>query len=366
MPGLDVTAAIKYNKKKAEKLWKQADLPWPLSFNVPPVGFFIAVDSQAFVTVVAMFQGMNGLLPDGHLGPATLAVMKSTPSLVTESEASHDFEGPTEADDGEDEEENKNSLAFGADQEVIAPARTGVSNCLIINGKSVKLPEAMLRLGITASNYIDDGEKHFSQNRSRTRVTRFVIHESVTMSAAQTNRVLDAKRRGSGRKGKNRGKGWDYGIHLNLGPDGHISCHADLVLERLVQANQLNDDSFGIEVVNPYNPKFGRGPFTETIPGPWWCWKPKNGKKVYCLPTPAQMRAMYPLCKFLCEKISSLPFEFPTADLDRKHGRIDGWRDGKKPGPGIVAHRDFASHADGRYMLEHCIEMDKKPLHERG
>ena len=356
MQGLDITGAIKYNLGKAGKLWRQEDLPWPLSFNVMNK-FFIDVDSQMFVTVVAMFQNIHGLLPDGKLGPATYALMRSTPAIVFESVESHDFEGEQAGDDGEIEDDGERSIAIPPDREVIAPARTGVSNCLIIRSKKVMLPQEMLDLGITASNYLDDGEKHFDQHRKRGSVTHFVIHESVTMSAAQTNRVLDAKRRKSAKKGKNRGKGWDYGIHLNLAPDGHISCHADLVEHRLVQANQLNNESFGIEVVNPYNPKFGRGPFTEVIPGPWWCWKPQNGKKVYTLPTPAQMRAIYPLCKFLAEVVPGLPFEFPTADLNAKKGRIKDWRKGAKPDPGIVAHRDFASHADGRYLLEHVIEM---------
>jgi len=364
MPGLDITGAIKYNKAKAGRLWQQKDLPWPLSFGMMG-GFLIGVDTSTFVTVVAMFQNMNGLLPDGKLGAATWALMKATPAIIPESAIAHDFEGDEAGDDGEIEEVRERDVAFPAERESFEPARVGVSNSLVIDGKSVKLPESMLRLGITASNYIDDGEKHFEQHRKRKRITHFVIHESVTMSAAQTNRVLDAKRRKSAKKGKAGGKGWDYGIHLNLAPDGHISCHADIVQHRLVQASQLNGSSAGIEVVNPYNPKFGRGPFTEVIPGPWWCWRPKNGKKVYTPPTPAQMRAMFPLCRFLCDTIPSLPFEFPTEGLNARKGRIDGWREGKKPGPGIVAHRDFDSHADGRYLLEHIIELSKKPLHEQ-
>lgn len=356
MQGLDIVGAIKYNLKKSGKLWRQEDLPWPLSLGVIN-RFFINVNSPMFVTVVAMFQSQHGLLGDGKLGPATYALMRSTLKPASESDVAHDFETQEIGDDGEVEDERKNDAAFFPEKENFSPARVGVSNCLIIRSKRVELSPELLALGITASNYLDDGEKHFDQHRKRGRVSHFVIHESVTMSAAQTNRVLDAKRRKSGKRGKNRGKGWDYGIHLNLAPDGHISCHADLLEHRLVQANQLNQESFGIEVVNPYNPKFGRGPFTEVIPGPWWCWRPKNGKRLYTLPTAAQMRAIYPLCKFLAEVVPGLPFEFPTADLGPKNKRIKGWDKGAKPAPGIVAHRDFASHADGRYLLEHVIKM---------
>lgn len=350
MSNIDINKAIEYNKKKLGNLWWQEDLPVPLPLRLFG-NFLIPVDSQMFAMVVAMYQNAHGLLPDGMLGPSTYAVMKSVEPATQENEVAHDFE---------DDEEHGNEVAFPEEIETFAPARTGVSNCLIIDGKSIALSQELIDLGITASNYWDDDEKRFDQYRKRSEVTHFVIHESVTMSASQTNRVLDIKRKRSAAKGQNRGKGYDYGIHLNLCPDGHITCHADLVRHRLVQANQLNDDSIGIEVVNPYNPKFAKPPFTETIDAPWWCWKPRNGKKVYTLPTPAQMRAIWPLCKFLCDVIPTLPLAFPTQHLGRRNTRIENWRNGAKPGPGIVAHRDFASHADGRYLLEHCIEQNKK------
>ncbi len=354
MQGINLTGAINYNKKKAGKLWNQAELPWPLSMQVPTMGFICKSDSQGFAFVVAAFQQIHGLKPDGYLGPATLAIMKTAKPAAPESEAGHDFEA------------KEGTIAFpkSADQH-FAPARTGVSNRLIIGGKSVHLPDEMTDLGITASNYEDDDEHRFGQYRDRKSVSVFVIHESVTMSAAQTNRILDSKRKKSAAKGNNGGKGWDYGIHLNLCPDGHISCHADLIHHRLVHGNQMNDDSIGLEVVNPYNPGYAASPFTETIKGPWWCWKPKGRERVYTLPTPAQMRAIFPLVKFLSEVIPGLPLEFPTAELNSRNTRIEGWKDGAKTGPGIVCHRDFASHADGRYLLEHCIELNSKPLHER-
>ncbi len=354
MQGIDLSKAMKYNKRKAGKLWDQGDLPWPLSMEFPAIGFVIDYGSESFAYVVAAFQNMHGLLPDGKVGPATFAVMTTSEPAVQESGTPQEFES-------EDEKVTTPSIRTVSTK----AARRGVSNCLIIDDGSVQLPDEMIQLGITASNYRDDDEKQFTQYRERTRVSVFVFHESVTMSAAQTNRILDRKREKSAKAGKKGGKGYDYGIHLNLAPDGHISCHADLVRHRLVHAGQMNSNSIGLEVVNPYNPAYGKSPFDKTIKGPWWCWKPKGRDKVYTLPTPAQMRAFYPLIKFLTETIDTLPMEFPTAELGRRKGRIDGWRDYKKTGSGIVAHRDFSSHSDGRYMLEHCIEMDSKPLHER-
>ncbi len=355
MQGIDLSKAKKYNKRKAGRLWLQRDLPWPLSMEFPAIGFVIDSGSDSFAYVVAAFQKMHGLLPDGKIGPATFAVMATAEPAAPESEIAHDFESGDEKD-----------VAIPAIRTVSTkPTRRGVSNCLIIDDRSVPLPNEMIQLGMTASNYRDDKEHQFTQYRERTRVSVFVLHESVTMSAAQTNRILDRKREKSAKAGRKGGKGYDYGIHLNMAPDGHISCHADLVRHRLVHAGQMNGDSFGLEVVNPYNPAFGKSPFDETIEGPWWCWKPKNREKVYTLPTPAQMRAIYPLVKFLTQTIDTLPMAFPTADLGPRKTRIDDWRKHAKTGPGIVAHRDFASHADGRYMLEHCIKMENKPLHER-
>lgn len=355
MQGIELTKAKKYNKRKAGKLWNQKDLPWPLSMNFPHLGFQIDVASDTFVFVAAAFQKMHGLLPDGQIGPATLAVINTTETIIAESEVGHDFESEDEKD-----------IAIPKIRTVsTSPARPGVSNCVIINGKSIPLPNSMVQMGMTASNYQDDGDHQFTQYRKRTRVTAFVLHESVTMSVPQTNRILDKKRERSARKGQNNGKGYDYGIHLNLAPDGHISCHADLVLHHLVHAGYMNASSFGIEVVNPYNPAFGGAPFNKVIDGPWWCWNPKKGDKVYTLPTPAQMRVIFPLVKFLTEAIDTLPLEFPTAGLNSRNRRIEGWKDGAKTKPGIVAHRDFASHADGRYMLEYCIDQNSKPLHER-
>jgi hypothetical protein len=95
------------------------------------------------------------------------------------------------------------------------------------------------------------------------------------------------------------------------------------------------------------------------IPAPWWCWVPKNAQPLYTLPTPAQLVAIDHLSKFLAASLPDLPMIFPTAELGPSNGRIKDWRKPhrRKPAtPGIVAHRDFASHADGRYLLEHLMK----------
>jgi hypothetical protein len=162
-----------------------------------------------------------------------------------------------------------------------------------------------------------------------------------------------------------------------MAPNGHLSCHGDLVLDRMVHANQLNDTSFGIEIVNPYNPIYvvDRAVWSQTIPREWWTWVPstkgKYGKKIkqmlarrgwekvpqeYVLPTDPQMNAIRLLVPWLCE-IAGVPYRFPTKGLSKKKRQIDGLKKKPKgrPGPGVVAHRDFSSHSDGRYILEDLI-----------
>lgn len=370
MRGIDIPGAQKYNLEiaKGGKLWKQTDLPWPLNLNVsiPIIGsaFLIPIDSIQFALSVATFQAQNGLLPDGKLGPATFAVMSAMDDIAPDGESAHDFdEEPLneEMDPDEDDVDNGRNVSASISikpEKVIGykPARSNVSNCLIIAGESVKLSDELLSLGITASNYLDDDEYQFKNFRKRKAAKHFVLHESVTMSGAQTNRVLDKKRARSAKNGKNGGRGYQYGIHLNLEPNGHITCHADLVFHRLVHANQINNTSVGIEITNPYNPKFGRGPFTNIIEGPWWCWKPANAERLYTLPTAPQLRALLPLCKFIADHINGIPMEFPTRNLDGRRPRIERWDEGASPPPGIVAHRDFSTHADGRYPLEYIIQ----------
>ena len=188
--------------------------------------------------------------------------------------------------------------------------------------------------------------QHFGFRPRKKPLIHFVIHESVSTSVASTNRTLDRKRAKTG---------YDFGIHFNIAPDGCIYQHNDPVTERLVQANYLNDSSAGVEVTTPYNPKFGGAPWTRVIAGPWWCWKPRNAEKVYSVPTRVQLAATMTLCRMMARYCTDLPWEFPTQNLNARKTRIDGWREKVAPGPGIIAHRDFASHADGRYLLEHVI-----------
>jgi len=56
---------------------------------------------------------------------------------------------------------------------------------------------------------------------------------------------------------------------------------------------------------------------------------------------------------WLCA-LTGIPYAFPTAGLNARQRKIPGWdaRPAAVPGPGVVEHASFASHADGRYLLD--------------
>jgi hypothetical protein len=349
-------SAIRHNTESAKKMWGQDDLPLPFCIRTIAKGTFgvdapfcFPAETGEFAAMVAIFQKAHGLRVDGKLGSSTLAAMRSATAARPPGEDGHDF--------GEVKPRLKRKR--------LKP-RIGVSNKLVINGRLVKISDEMISKGIGASNYDDDGEHQFSDFQPRDGVRFVVIHESVTMCVAETNRILKLKKMKSSAAGDNGGKGHDFGTHISIAPDGHIVCHADLVLHRLVHANQMNDESISIQVVNPYNPMFARPPFDRVIPGPWWCWKPEGAPKLYTPPTDAQLLSLSLLVEFLPKQIDSLPLAFPTKNLNAENRRIEGWDQGALPGSGgIVAHRDFTAHSGGRYLLEHCIEQMNKPLHAR-
>ncbi len=310
-----VEDAYLYNRKNAIHFRVMGELlQWPFT-----EGF----ESYRFVWITALFQSEHGLTVDGKLGPDTW-------------KAFH---------------ESKHKAA--AESALVADS---LSNCIIVNGKRVKLPDEALAQGLEASNYLDDGEPRFRRRDRTAALEHFVLHETCGNTAKGCKDTLL-------RKG--------YGVQLILDPTGKLSCHGDLVLDRMVHANQLNNSSFGIEVINPYSPLYARPPFTNAIPREWWTWVPRGEKydilaekrgwssipKKYVTPTDKQMEAARILVPWLCS-VTGVQYRFPTKGLGPGGKRkIDNWnvKPRGKPGPGVVAHRDFASHADGRYMLEDLI-----------
>jgi len=239
------------------------------------------------------------------------------------------------------------------------------SNAIIVGGVAKPIPpDLSLDCGVRCRNFDLDGEWRFSRRRKFRKSPRhIVIHESAGgVDGYATIRSLE--RRG-------------YGVHLVIHSNGNITNHGDLVQDRLVHANQCNSTSIGVEVINPYYGWRRRGPYTRVMPGSWWTHRKRPRPFTYLLPTPEQMRTLLSLVPWLCEVVPSVPYTFPTSHLGPKQRRIRGWRrnrpgDDKKtrgiarrPKSGIVAHRDFASHADGRYILEELIKnqvVDEDPV----
>jgi len=216
------------------------------------------------------------------------------------------------------------------------------SHAVIIHGARVPLPPEVFAVGGSASNYLDDGEPAFRRKPRVWALQHFVLHETCGNTASGCKDTLI-------RKG--------YGVQLILGPEGRLSCHGDLATDVMVHANQVNPTSIGIEVVSPYAPAYARPPFGPTIAAQWWTWIPAGGKALYVLPTPVQLAVLKALVPWLCGQLG-IPCAFPTAGLGRGHAKIKGWdaKPAAVPGPGVVAHRDFAGHADGRYLLEQLME----------
>lgn len=308
----ELRSASRYNSERDGSLWEHAQLPWPLNSTYP--------DEQCFAQLVALFQIDNGLLVDGKLGPNTLSTLRL--KMRTWGSKPH-----KPADDG-----TANA----------PPKRLGASNELIVAGARMSVPTEFQSEGLTVTNFVSDNEHHFEHRRRAAPVEHLVIHESVTRSAAATVYVLEKK---------------GFGVHLIISPDGHVSCHNDLVDEQPIHANQLNSTSIGVEVVNPYATRWMKEPWLATIAAKWWTWVPEGSRRQYVLPTDAQLRSLKFLSLWLTDTIDSLPLRFPSQHLNWRQRKIKGWKKGAKPAPGIVAHQDFASHADGRWPLETLFDL---------
>lgn len=302
----DLTSATSYNQTASSTVWAHAELIFPFTGQDP--------GSKCFAYLTALFQIEHALKVDGKLGPNTWSAMRA---------GIREGRYPMS-----DERDN-------------VPTRRGASNALVVGGKSIKAPDKFREADFGITNFVDDDEVRFEARHRTKNVTHFVIHESVTTSAADTVRVLQSR---------------DLGVHLILAPDGHLSCHNDLVDDQPVHANQLNGTSVGIEVVNPYATKWLVEPWKEVVRARSWTWVPEDSTRQYVLPTPSQKECLELLVPWLTELLNGLPLSFPTKHLGWRQKRIDGWRDGAKLGPGIVAHQDFAAKSDGRWLLEQLIE----------
>ncbi|MDD9944671.1 MAG: N-acetylmuramoyl-L-alanine amidase, partial [Myxococcales bacterium] len=114
---------------------------------------------------------------------------------------------------------------------------TEAVDALIVAGADVAAPA-----GLCVRNYRDPEVTRFAgRDRSGRQVNELILHETVTRSVDSTVKVL-LKRK--------------LGVQLIVGPDGEVTQHGDLAHDRLAHAGGHNGPSVGIEVVNPYYPKY--------------------------------------------------------------------------------------------------------------
>ncbi len=202
------------------------------------------------------------------------------------------------------------------------------NNTIIIAGEELATP-----LGLNLLNFHDPEVASFeSKSRKDRPVTELILHESVTRSVSSTVKVLQ------GRK---------LGVHLMVGPDGHVTQHGDLLSDRFAHAGDHNAPSIGVEIVNPYEPRHLN---KEGLP-----WKrliedaPWAHRDSYVLPTPEQAEAVAKLVGWLTSsKAIGLDIPRTWIGFKKKRMRMGLVKGADKHPPGIYAHHYFA-HADGAW-----------------
>ena len=141
-----------------------------------------------------------------------------------------------------------------------------------------------------------------------------VIHESVTVSRADCERVL--RRRG-------------LGVHVIIDEHAQVWLYDDARASALAHAGKLNTRSIGVELINPYYPDAAAS-------SPLWKDRPVHRERWahkgrYVVPTPEALEALYQLCAQLCAE-HGIPCRVVSS-----------------PEPGILAHAHSPhdSHSDG-------------------
>ena len=137
------------------------------------------------------------------------------------------------------------------------------------------------------------------------------------------------------------------GVHFIVGPDGAVTQHGDLVRDRLAHAGGHNAPSVGIEVVNPYYPKYLKPnlPWSTVIEAPW------AHKKRYVVPTPEQAEATSRLVAWLTSpEAEGLCIPRCWVGLSKETLAMGRVPRSRRRNPGIYAHHYFG-HADGAWLV---------------
>lgn len=144
------------------------------------------------------------------------------------------------------------------------------------------------------------------------------------------------------------------GVHFVIDIEGEVIQHADPVIDAVPHAGSThNPVSIGIEIVNPYYPRYKTSDWPLVIDAKW------AHEKKYVVATLHQVEALYRLLLFLTDKNQDLGLDIPLIfhGFDSKKNefcmnRISWAKFMRKPG--IYAHTAFA-HADGAFPMLYCI-----------
>jgi peptidoglycan hydrolase-like protein with peptidoglycan-binding domain len=215
----------------------------------------------------------------------------------------------------------------------IVPPSGGIAPRVSANSFLVGAVPITSPAGLNVTNYLDPRVHRFRNQRRRARVVNeFVVHETVTRSVADTVQVLIKR---------------DLGVHLIMGPNGEITQHGDLLDDLLWHASQHNPVSVGIEVVNPYYPRFLKAgmPWTQVIRAGW----AHEGR--YVVPTPQQAEAIARLIAWITSSSTQgLSIPRTWAGLSGNTLAMGRGSGADRLKPGIYAHTYF-SHADGAWLV---------------
>ena len=180
------------------------------------------------------------------------------------------------------------------------------------------------------------------KRRQGTTVNAVIVHQSVTTSRKTTERVL--KKRG-------------LGVCALVEPDGTLYVYTDLGYEYTAHGNERNRTSVGLEMVNPYLPKYLRAPWTTVIDLSPVAWRRKEIED-----TKAALKTAQAFIEFLVsqrfegpgDRAVEIPREFPTTKSSApcRAGRAyrGGWFD--MEAGGVIAH----GHRPSRYPTGHGKE----------
>jgi peptidoglycan hydrolase-like protein with peptidoglycan-binding domain len=236
-------------------------------------------------------------------------------------------------------------IAAGASSPLGTPSTGGVprvsTNSFLVGGMPLTPPT-----GLNITNYIDSSVHRFhNKKRSSSVVNEFIVHETVTRSVSDTVQVLNKR---------------GLGVHFIMGADGKITQHGDLLDDLLWHASQHNPVSVGIEVVNPYYPKYLKDgmPWTKIINAGW----AHNGR--YVVPTSQQAEAVTRLIAWITSsKAKGLSIPRKWIGLQGNKLAMEQVSGADKRSPGVYAHSYF-NHADGSWLILYAylrIEKGRTP-----